>query len=282
MPADDSSGAAEALRPADKVSPSAAAAVADIPDGATLAVGGFGLCGVPQQLIAALHDAGTTDLRGRVEQLRRRRVGPRRPARRPPDRPDDVVLRRREQGVRPAVPLRRARGRADAAGHARRAAARRRRRHPRLLHGDRRRHPGRRGRAALALRTPTARWRSSSPAKETREFDRRRARRGRTSSRSRSSPTSRWSTPGRATAPATSSTARARATSTRCAPPPGGSRSPRSSTWSTSARSGPRRSTRPASSCSGSSRSGPTSRSGSSGAPCDRDRRREDGRLRWR
>ena len=41
---------------------------------------------------------------------------------------DDRLLRRREQGVRAAVPLRRARGRADPAGHARRAAARRRRR----------------------------------------------------------------------------------------------------------------------------------------------------------
>ena len=53
----------EALRPADKVRGSAAEAVADIPSGATLAVGGFGLCGVPQQLITALHDAGTADLR---------------------------------------------------------------------------------------------------------------------------------------------------------------------------------------------------------------------------
>ncbi len=54
--------ATHALRPADKVVASAAEAVADIPDGATLAVGGFGLCGVPQQLIDALHAAGTTDL----------------------------------------------------------------------------------------------------------------------------------------------------------------------------------------------------------------------------
>ena len=53
---------AAALRPADKVYESAAAAVADIRDGASLAVGGFGLCGVPTQLIAALHDAGTADL----------------------------------------------------------------------------------------------------------------------------------------------------------------------------------------------------------------------------
>jgi 3-oxoacid CoA-transferase subunit A len=47
----------------DKVVASAAEAVADIPDGATLAVGGFGLCGVPQELIKALHDAGRTDLK---------------------------------------------------------------------------------------------------------------------------------------------------------------------------------------------------------------------------
>jgi 3-oxoacid CoA-transferase subunit A len=46
----------------DKVVPSAAEAVADIPDGASLAVGGFGLCGIPSVLIAALLDAGTTDL----------------------------------------------------------------------------------------------------------------------------------------------------------------------------------------------------------------------------
>ena len=41
---------------------SAAEAVADIPDGATLAVGGFGLCGIPSVLIRALLDAGTTEL----------------------------------------------------------------------------------------------------------------------------------------------------------------------------------------------------------------------------
>ncbi len=45
-----------------KVVDSAAAAVADIPSGATLAVGGFGLCGIPEELIQALHDAGVDDL----------------------------------------------------------------------------------------------------------------------------------------------------------------------------------------------------------------------------
>ena len=47
----------------DKVVPSAAQAVADIPDGASLAVGGFGLCGVPNDLIKALHDTGISGLR---------------------------------------------------------------------------------------------------------------------------------------------------------------------------------------------------------------------------
>ena len=48
--------------PVDKTVSSAAVAVADIPDGARLAVGGFGLCGIPSALIAALLEAGTTDL----------------------------------------------------------------------------------------------------------------------------------------------------------------------------------------------------------------------------
>ena len=46
----------------DKVVGSAAEAVADIPDGASLAVGGFGICGIPQALIEALLAVGSTDL----------------------------------------------------------------------------------------------------------------------------------------------------------------------------------------------------------------------------
>ncbi|WAH98073.1 CoA transferase subunit A [Arthrobacter sp. MMS18-M83] len=46
----------------DKVVASAAEAVKDIHDGASLAVGGFGLCGIPVALIDALHDQGTKDL----------------------------------------------------------------------------------------------------------------------------------------------------------------------------------------------------------------------------
>lgn len=46
----------------DKVFDSASAAVADIPDGARLTVGGFGLCGIPSVLIEALLEAGSRDL----------------------------------------------------------------------------------------------------------------------------------------------------------------------------------------------------------------------------
>ncbi|MFE9764099.1 CoA transferase subunit A [Streptomyces sp. NPDC005808] len=46
----------------DKVIATAAEAVADVPDGATLAVGGFGLSGVPNVLIQALYERGVTGL----------------------------------------------------------------------------------------------------------------------------------------------------------------------------------------------------------------------------
>jgi 3-oxoacid CoA-transferase subunit A len=46
----------------DKVVASAAEAVADIADGSTLAVGGFGLCGIPSVLIEALLESGVRDL----------------------------------------------------------------------------------------------------------------------------------------------------------------------------------------------------------------------------
>src|SRR5882762_708321 len=45
-----------------KVLASAAEAVERIPDGATIMMGGFGLCGIPETLIAALHARGTKGL----------------------------------------------------------------------------------------------------------------------------------------------------------------------------------------------------------------------------
>ena len=46
----------------DKVVRSAAEAIADVADNASLAVGGFGLCGIPSVLIKALLDKGVTGL----------------------------------------------------------------------------------------------------------------------------------------------------------------------------------------------------------------------------
>jgi 3-oxoacid CoA-transferase subunit A len=46
----------------DKVVSTAAEAVSGIVNGSSLAVGGFGLCGIPSVLIAELHRAGVTDL----------------------------------------------------------------------------------------------------------------------------------------------------------------------------------------------------------------------------
>ena len=45
-----------------KVLSNAAEAVARIPDGASIMMGGFGLCGIPENLIAALRARGTKNL----------------------------------------------------------------------------------------------------------------------------------------------------------------------------------------------------------------------------
>lgn len=54
---------APATRSKNKLFPTAAEALSDIvSDGQTLAVGGFGLCGIPESLIAALRDSGVKEL----------------------------------------------------------------------------------------------------------------------------------------------------------------------------------------------------------------------------
>jgi 3-oxoacid CoA-transferase subunit A len=45
-----------------KVLPGADAAAALVPDGASILMGGFGLCGIPENLIAAIHRRGTKNL----------------------------------------------------------------------------------------------------------------------------------------------------------------------------------------------------------------------------
>ena len=45
-----------------KVVASADEAIQDIPDGATIMIGGFGLCGIPENLVRALVRKGTKNL----------------------------------------------------------------------------------------------------------------------------------------------------------------------------------------------------------------------------
>ena len=89
---------------------------------------------------------------GGVQQRRRRRHRAFPPARNPADQEDDLVLCRREQIVRPAIPRRRTGTRIQSAGHPGRAHPRRRRRHSGVLHQDRRRHPDRRRQGSEGIR----------------------------------------------------------------------------------------------------------------------------------
>ena len=90
----------------DKVVASAREAVADIPDGATLAVGGFGLCGVPIALIRALLEQGASGLTTISNNcgVDDDALGILLYA--GPDQQDHQLLRRRQQGARAALPLR--------------------------------------------------------------------------------------------------------------------------------------------------------------------------------
>ncbi|HJW45966.1 MAG TPA: CoA transferase subunit A [Lysobacter sp.] len=61
--AEATAGAANSKAAVDKVYPNAAKALEGVvADGQTLAVGGFGLCGIPETLIEALRDSGVKDL----------------------------------------------------------------------------------------------------------------------------------------------------------------------------------------------------------------------------
>ena len=230
----------------DKVVGSAAEAVADIGDGASLAVGGFGLCGVPSVLIAALLDQGASELSvasnncgvdawglgvllgaGRIARMTSSYVGENKGFER------QFLSGELEVELIPQGTLAE-RLRAGGAGI------------PAFY------TPAGVGTQVAEGGMP---WRYAPdgsiavacPAKETREFDGRAyvlergiVHRLRPGTRERS-----------ATGTATSSSTRARATSTRSWPPPAGSRSPRwSSSWSP-VRSRPRTCTLPASSYNG-------------------------------
>ena len=148
----------------DKVVASAAEAVADIPSGATLAVGGFGLCGIPSVLIEAMLDAGIDDLEvvsnncgvddwglGRLLGAKRLRrmiasyVGENKEFAR------QYLSGELEVELTPQGTLAE-RMRAGGSGIAG------------VLHRDRRRHPGRRRRPAVAVRRPTGNVARRQPA----------------------------------------------------------------------------------------------------------------------
>src|SRR5204862_1400199 len=60
--ASDAPGAPEELTMANKVYPDAAAALAGLlHDGMMVMAGGFGLCGIPEKLIAAIREAGVKE-----------------------------------------------------------------------------------------------------------------------------------------------------------------------------------------------------------------------------
>ena len=132
-------------------------------DNMTIAAGGFGLCGIPENLIQALVDERRQGPDDRRQQRRRRRFRHGTAAQDAPGEEGDRLLRRREQGVRAPGAGRRARAAADAAGHARREAARRRRGHPRLLHAHRVRHQARRRQGDDGLRRQGVRPRGGDP-----------------------------------------------------------------------------------------------------------------------
>ena len=138
-----------------KVYPSAAKALEGIVhDGQLLAVGGFGLCGIPEALIAALRDSRAKGLTvisnnagvdgfGLGQLLETRQI----------KKMISSYVGENKEFER-QFPRRRARARIHAAGHAGREAARRRRRHPGLLHAHRRRHAGGRGQGTARVRRP--------------------------------------------------------------------------------------------------------------------------------
>ena len=121
----------------DKVFPSAEEAVADIADSSSIAVGGFGLAGIPAFLIEALPAYGATDLTIVSNNCGIDGAGLGPAPRRAPDQPSDQLVGRREPRVRSALPRGRDPARAHAPRNAGRTAARRRGRHPGVLHRHR-------------------------------------------------------------------------------------------------------------------------------------------------
>src|SRR5258706_322433 len=150
----------------DKRIASADAAIEKIRDGATILMGGFGLCGIPESLIAAIRRKGVKDLtivvdasvvadNGEVyppqrrerphhcqQQRWRRRLRHWSVAPAAAGQEDDLDLRGRKQTLRAISPERRITRGIESAGHSERTPPRRRRRYPRVLYTHGVRHDG--------------------------------------------------------------------------------------------------------------------------------------------
>ena len=94
-----------------KLRASAAEALQGIPDGATILAGGFGLCGIPEMPSGRCASSGSRTSRSSPTTAASTTSASASCCEQA-DPEDDLELRRREQGVRAPVPLRRARGRA--------------------------------------------------------------------------------------------------------------------------------------------------------------------------
>ena len=107
--------------------------------------------------MAALRDEGEQGPHRHQQQRRHQRFRDHLPAAEQAGAEDDLDLRGREQGLREDGAGGGDRGRAQPAGHLRRAHARGRRRRPRLLHADRLRHADRGGQGGPLVRRAPAR-----------------------------------------------------------------------------------------------------------------------------
>jgi len=121
----------------DKRISSSSAAVGKVADGATILMGGFGLCGIPENLIAAGPLQGHQRSHHNQQQCRYRMTLALACFCRTVRSRNDFHVRRRKQTLRAIGAAGRTGGGVESTGHVRGANSRGRRRHPRVLHSHR-------------------------------------------------------------------------------------------------------------------------------------------------
>ena len=127
-------------------------ALAGLTDNMTVLAGGFGLCGIPENLIEEIRRRG---VRGLTVVSNNCGVdGPRAAAGNPSDPQGGGILRRRKRAVRAAGAQRRTGGGSTPQGHAGGEDPRRRRRYPGVLHRHRLRHADRRRQRGARVQRP--------------------------------------------------------------------------------------------------------------------------------